>query len=1232
MSGQELPADRFEHVRKIGSGGMGIVYEVFDRERNVSLALKTLRELDGTALYRFKSEFRALADVQHPNLVKLYELFSEADTWYFTMELVDNVGFLDYLRPAVAGARDEDHAASPSDPEAPTRTSVRAPTRLVGDLDDQRLRGVLRQLAGALAALHAAGTLHRDIKPSNILVTPSGRVVLCDFGLATPVAQAVHETRTDDRISGTPAYMSPEQLEGHPLTTASDWYAVGVVLYEALTGQKPFDPRQLLRSRARPYPVPPGAMVPGVPVDLEKLCLDLLWPDPAARPSGADVLSRLGLTPPAAAMSLGSLAFVGREAEQARLHQALVESRGGVVVAWVRGESGIGKSALLGQLLGDAARDGACVLQGRCYEQESTPYKGVDAVIDALSHELKRLPPEHVEALLPRRIRSLTQLFPVLRRVEAVARPRFLALEPLDPFEVRIRAFEALKELLRRLAEARPLVIAIDDAQWGDTDSAALLDELVRPPDAPAMLLVIACRSETLETSPFLRNFRALERPHLELDLGPLSSEEAARLLRGMPADAATDGVGDAIVRDAGGNPFLLTALGFYSRRGHREATAPLDEMVRNAVGELPAAAQHCLEAVSVAGRPITQDVLRRVVGTGDLLDALQLLRSRRLVRSSGLHAADLVEPYHDRLREIVVAQLAPASLLAWHLRLAAALEGSDQPDHEAAALHLGAAGEAGRAAVHAIAAAEQAVTALAFDRAVRLYQLGLELDPPEGRELSQLRAALAVALVNAGRGGDAARAFLAAAEHAYAAEAVDYRGRAAAQFLRSGYIDEGLDAVRVLLAALGMRLATTPRRTVASIVLRRMRIRLRGVGFRPRDPTQIAAEQLQRLDTFAAVTTALGMVDSLRAFDFQCRHMLLALRIGDPVRVARALSVEAISRATGGSARDRRSANQLVKLAGEMSERSGTPATIGFTLCAAGMASYQLGEFRDAFDLAERATNVLREQCTGVAWELDFSALYAAWSLYYRGEVGVLADRVPNFLRDARARDDRFAETSMSTGLPNLAWLVRGDPGGARDAADAGIAGWSQLSFHLQHYWHWLARRQIELYEGQGAAAWQGVVAGWGDLNRSLLMRVTAVRIEALDLRARIALAAAAAQPDDAGALSRTAAKIARQLAGEERPGAKALARLIAAGVARVRGDRVAAQALYRSAADELAACDLGLYAAAARRRHGELVIGDQGPPIVDEADQWMSARGVVAPERMADLFAPTGRSAPGS
>ena len=216
---------RFQIRRRIGSGSFGIVYEAFDPVRNKVVAVKALRQATPDALSRFKREFRSLSDIAERNLVRLYELISEGDQWLVSMELVRGRNFIEYVRGAPFTTADD---------EEPKLYDFEN-----GSADLFRLELALPQLASGLNALHGAGKLHRDIKPSNVLVAEDHRVVLLDFGLILET-DGLSSLDGTQATSGTPAYMSPEQGAGEPLGPASDFYSVGIMLYEALTGRVPF--------------------------------------------------------------------------------------------------------------------------------------------------------------------------------------------------------------------------------------------------------------------------------------------------------------------------------------------------------------------------------------------------------------------------------------------------------------------------------------------------------------------------------------------------------------------------------------------------------------------------------------------------------------------------------------------------------------------------------------------------------------------------------------------------------------------------------------------------------------------------------------------------------------------------------------------------------------------------------------------------------------------------------
>ncbi|MEM9492751.1 MAG: serine/threonine-protein kinase, partial [Myxococcota bacterium] len=441
--------ERFNIERQLGAGGMGEVYLAHDRERNMPVALKTMRRMGADALLRFKREFRALADISHQNLVSLYELVAVGEQWFLTMEPIDGVDLLSYVRGG-AGARELAGDGNGAQPGLATSTlnvglpcdddtevdavaagqggnGVRPGPAEAAEpyrLDLGRLHEVLLQLVSGLRALHRHGCWHLDIKPSNVLVTRSGRVVILDFGL---VAQQAWGRVDVDGAAGTPAYMAPELVaEGmNAAGAACDWYGVGVMLYEALTGQRPYggDKRSLIAAKLTMEPPAPRSVRPGVPADLSALCAGLLRRDPARRATGLAIVERVQARaePPASGVAPATAEpdpllsrpelFVGRDSQLAELDRAFaaaVAGRGQIVL--VRGRSGMGKSALLDHFCGRIVGDGAVVLSGRCYERESVPYKALDSLVDALASHLATLPAHQADVLMPRAVRHLAQL------------------------------------------------------------------------------------------------------------------------------------------------------------------------------------------------------------------------------------------------------------------------------------------------------------------------------------------------------------------------------------------------------------------------------------------------------------------------------------------------------------------------------------------------------------------------------------------------------------------------------------------------------------------------------------------------------------------------------------------------------------------------------------------------------------------------------------------------------
>jgi tetratricopeptide (TPR) repeat protein len=1198
--------DRFQILRRLGSGGMGVVYAARDHHRDEVVALKTLRWTDANAIYRLKKEFRILADIAHPNLVTLYELVGEGDHWFFTMELVEGSEFLAFVRPAA--------------------------------LDAGRLRMSLIQLAQGLAAIHRAGKLHRDLKPSNVRVTPEGRVVILDFGISADVVLGDSPVRTvEEGIWGTPEYMSPEQAEKQAIPS-SDWYSVGCMLYEALTGNPPFigRPLKVLTDKREREPSRPELPGSEMPADLADLCMQLLERDPDRRPSGSDVLRRLGATQrptPARGLAqpLVDAPLIGRERQMAELDQAFAAAQAGqAVTVYVHGPSGIGKSVLVERFLQRLAGETdppPIVLRGRCYVRESMPYKGVDGIVDSLTQFLRTLPDTDVARTLPDDALFLAELFPVLGRVEKLSQLQWPTEKVQDPVQMRRRAFAALRELFRRVSTLRPVLLHIDDLQWSDADSILLLEYLLAPPSPPPILLVACFRSEEISSNPFLATLldaRHAKRPR-QVRVDALSPAETARLARQLLDSETGNQHVDAIVRESAGNPFLVEELVRYAVIARHEQRADpsgisLGEMLEERVARLPAGSRPFLEALAIAAGPTAAVVIRDVAGMiGDERPLVAALQAEHLLRSST--SVELVEFYHDRIRETLAARIDPTSIVDIHLRLIRALEAHRADDPETLYEHYLAAGQRQRAAACALQAGDKAARALAFERAAAFYGRALELTRDTGRVTGELRVKMGEALANAGRGPEAAEAFLGAAAQVRDLDAGELRRRAAEQLLRSGHVDRGLTVVQAVLDAVGLRLARSPKQALLRLMARRALLRIRGLRFTERRAEQIDPGLLSRIDACWAVAIGLARVDNIRAADFQTLHLLLALRAGEPFRVARALAAEAGFVSTGGGSSRVRAMN-LVAAARNVAERIDQADALAYASFAAGITSFYMGEFTAARDACERAERMFRERSIGLVWEVNTAQTFASSSLYYLGDLAELARRVPVRLREARERGDLYAAADVAAGRPIVAWLMEEDVTGARQAIDEAMASWSATGFHLQRYFGLFAEVQVDLYAGHGLDAWRRTTERWGALARSMVLRVQLIRLEAFHLRARCALAAAATARDAAPLLV-SAERDARRIARERRPWSDPLARLVLAAVQAARAPTSAVDLLTQAVAG-FEAAHMTAFATAARRRQGELIGGTAGADLVTQADAWMRSQGVRQPESFTRMLAP--------
>ncbi len=1202
----------------LGAGGFGEVHLGTDTRTGDRVALKRLTRIDPRSLLWFKREFRVLAGCAHPNLVKYHELIHDDEQWWLVMDYVAGADLRTWVRTEAGeeeSTRTHAMASMASSAGDAAATLAEAPPLEAGAI--ARVRQLLPQLQAALDYLHGRGVVHRDLKPANMRIDRHGRLVLLDFGLA--VMRGTEPPSAD--IVGTMRYMAPEQAMGDALP-ASDWYSVGVILHTLLTGAPPFSGEPLAQLEAKRRGPSREALERrgGVPDDLRELTLSLLAPDPDAR-ACAVAPAQAAAEPRSAASS-----FVGRADDLAALARLLARARdtsqGSLVL--LHGPSGMGKSALTEAFAREVRiQPSALVLVARCHQREALPFKALDGIVDGIAEHLAQMPPTVVARLMPRYGRQLAHVFPVLGDLGGSQRAGAAALEPaLEPQEARRRALLALRELLVRLGESRPVLLIIDDLQWSDEDSLVALGAILGAPDPPPLLMVAACRSGDDEPSGRVAALRAaLSDAHVplhDLPLGPLSAEEARELAAAAAAELAHTPSTVTLARaqaSAQGQPLLLLEL----VRASFEEGAPTSvaALVAQRLSRLDPAARRVAQCLAVAGRPRPLAQLMRASALeGGLLEALAWLQAERIVRVEARPSDDEVAPFHDQVADALLASVTPEETRAWHARWAQTLEdlGKEAAEAEAEALHRHhlACGSTGPALRWALVAAARAVETLAFERAAGLYRTASGLAPQDG----ELELKLADALAAGGNGAQAGEAYQRAATRLDPERARHALRRAAGQFLRSGHMDAGLEMARAALASVGERWPSGPVAALIDIQLGRLlrpRLRLHLLATPSMD-----AKRVERMDALWEIAHGLGGVDTIRAAALHGRHLALALRSGDGGRIATGLGWEAIlSFALGGRSPLARGWRLVERSAGVAMRAQGSRVR-AWAQAAAGYGHWCEGRLDQAIAASQEAVEAYREEGRDVAWELG-SVIAWCWApaLAARGRIGALDRLCTEAEAEFSRLGDLYTLTTLRTVAKPLVHLARGEPARARMEADAAIERWSRQHWHLQHLFAAFARARADLYEGRAAQALE-------ELGR-LRPRMRASFQHKLQIKRVFALHLEACCRAQLGTQASALVKLASAMGAERLGWADGHAAAARAAAAAITGDMPEGGALYRVAAGHYAASGMDLHAWAARWRAADC---ERATSAGLACARELNALGVSEPERLRDLLVPGSRA----
>jgi eukaryotic-like serine/threonine-protein kinase len=1140
-------AERFDIQEVIASGGQGTVFRACLRDTGETVALKVFHQSGIDSQRALKDEFRSLATLQHPGIVRMYELHVGADYAFFTMELVDGVELDAYLRAVLsAGVRAQYWGA---------------------------VRLVITQLAIAIQAAHAAGLLHLDIKPGNVRVTEHGRVVLLDFGL---VRHARQRAGVIERAGGTPPYMAPEQLgEASKLSEKTDWYAFGAVLSQLLDA----DPLARLAKRKREAV---RGHASDAPRDLTTLCAALSAYDPEARPSGREVLARLGALTPRYSFSPSSAErVVGRLPEQATLQDLFEQhARGhwtGTTLVQLSGSPGVGKTYLVRNFVERLAREQkAHVFTGRCFQRAMLPYRLLDELMDQLAEAARRA---GVAAVSDDDMLALSRMFRSFALQTDSARA-----DALPPDEITPRALRALQQILGAVAgDGRPLVLWLDDVQWTDLDSIPLLLALLAQ-NTLSLLLVLS--GQYFDASrPLERGLGELvhSQAHVrfyDIVLEGLSAADAAALIALL--DPAQLSVKDRIWLQGEGNPLRMTEL---LRHGGMDAlpvqttgelSVPLDQLYIGRVAHLDERTRRLLELLALSNKPLSGALLLAADGR----DSEDLSGLRELQRGAFTTAADgVVDLTHDTVRQSIRSYLSQPQRTAAHAALAAAHSAHNAFDHEVLAYHCEGAGELDASIQHLQRAAEASAAALAFVRAAPMYEHAFELLGPARSEQARSLALRAIELS-----------------------------------LLAGHFEEAEPRLRKLLAEVGLPTFRSEQAALLWCAVELTRVWLRRV------PAEVQArpiDELMRLRIEASQAALRGYSTSatFRGAVYSLILLRLACDAGEAWRIALASVHVASCLTLANVGWAKRYAQKLLDRAKRLAE--GDSELTALVESGYGPAELFSGQWRSAY---------AKLNAGGVSFARKFGP---EWIL--AGQMSLIAldqlGELQQLTRDAQ----RILESGLQQGNRMIAGETRLWCALGALAADRVEEARLQLALaepcapkNLFLFVHWLLLRvrvQISLYEGDYRQALYTLQRERRALRGSGLLTIQFIRVLACQLEA-IAVAGEAAS----GRLSRQRASarldvLLRMLARDEAPHVRATRAVLRACQLSVRGQVQSAVHVLQRAESHYEQADMKVHAAGMRLQRCLL---DGEPEALGLEEEAMRRLGIQAPRRWVRWLAP--------
>jgi len=768
----------------LGAGGMGVVYRVHHADSGNEAALKTVKRPPvAAAVSVLRQEIELLRSWQHPAIVAVLDSDAMADEPWYAMELFRGLTLRDVNR------RLWQHGPL----GGPRRAKLAAGGKLAATLRS------FAQLTDPLDFIHQAGVVHGDLKPSNVFLREDETPVLMDFGLASRARGTLGREAlvVTGRPRGSLPYIAPEVIRGQIPDPRADLYAIGCMLYESVTGQPPFvalSGVKIVDMHLYAQPAPPSQLVGDLPPDLELLMLRLLAKDPRERFGHASALKssleaiveRLSRSDMGAAaarrasppVTLFRSPMVGRDRElgvvMPLVERARTSSRGAVIL--VSGESGIGKTFFTTEVAQRASLLGMTVVTGECLplapatgaavDAGTTPLLALRSFFEMLRERCNERGPTEVARLFGERLLTLTHYVPLLWHLVPPSVPRS-APPPLPASAARERIVSAVLDTLVAFAEKSPLLLALDDLQWADDLTMAVIERIDEALLDKVPLLVLAnFRSDEGQAV----TQRLASRPlYQELRLGRLESVDIHALLGGMLSmprppeplaeyvDAHAEGVpffaaeylrslvaAGALVYDFGAWSTDPRSLTEFRAGSSGEMPRTLQELIRGRLQRLAPEVLTILEAGAVVGRRFSVGLLRRVLERDE--DELgRLLGAACAMQITHAEDDGTYTFLHDKIRETLYRSLSDERRIGLHGAAARALdrgEATRADDYGPLAHHLRQAGDVRRALDFLEKAGSHGLALAAYADADRFLAEAIQLEASGPTRQPSLRRA----------------------------------------------------------------------------------------------------------------------------------------------------------------------------------------------------------------------------------------------------------------------------------------------------------------------------------------------------------------------------------------------------------------------------------------------------------------------------------------------------------